>query len=320
MWYLKLVFELFTFSMTKSNRDLMLQRNTKDNFLLCLHRREYMLVALSCPTLCNPMDCSTPGSSVREIFQARVLEWVAISFFRGSSQPRDQTWVSYIAGRFFTIWAFQKVPCVCLLLLLLLLSHFSHVGPCATHRRQPTRLPHPWDSPGKNTGVGCHLLLQCIKVKSESEVAQSCPTLSNPMDCSPPGSSVHGIFQARALEWGATAFSLCLPNYNYIWYVTKEKTFSFCLEQLWCGLNILVLSKFICRNPSPQSHGIRMQIFERWLSDEDGALMNRISAIIKESFLTPSAMWGHRRKWLSMNQEVSSSQALNLLALCTWTS
>ena len=62
------------------------------------------------------------------------------------------------------------------------------------HRRQPTRLPRPWDSPGKNTGVGCHLLLQCIKVKSESEVTQSCPTLSNPMDCSLPGSSVHGIF------------------------------------------------------------------------------------------------------------------------------
>ena len=72
-------------------------------------------------------------------------------------------------------------------------------------RQQPTRLPCPWDSPGKNTGVGCHFLLQCRKVKSESEVAQSCPTLSNPMDCSPPGSSIHGIFQARALEWGATA-------------------------------------------------------------------------------------------------------------------
>ena len=52
------------------------------------------------------------------------------------------------------------------------------------HRRQPTRLPHPWDSPGKNTGVGCHFLLQYMKVKSKSEVAQSCPTLSNPMDCS----------------------------------------------------------------------------------------------------------------------------------------
>ena len=74
------------------------------------------------------------------------------------------------------------------------------------HRRQPTRLPHPWDSPGKNTAVGCHFL-QCMKMKSESEVAQSCPTLSDPMDCSPPGSSVHGIFQARVLEWGAITFS-----------------------------------------------------------------------------------------------------------------
>ena len=75
------------------------------------------------------------------------------------------------------------------------------------HRRQPTRLPRPWDSPGKNTGVGCHFLLQCVKVKSQSEVAQSCPTLRDPMDCSLPGSSVHGIFQARVLEWGAIAFS-----------------------------------------------------------------------------------------------------------------
>ena len=71
----------------------------------------------------------------------------------------------------------------------------------------PIRLPRPWDSPGKNTGVGCHFPLQCMKVKSESDVAQSCPTLSDPMDCSLPGSSVHGIFQARVLEWGATAFS-----------------------------------------------------------------------------------------------------------------
>ena len=67
----------------------------------------------------------------------------------------------------------------------------------------------PIDSspPGKNTGVGCHFLLQYMKVKSEREVAQSSPTLSNPMDCSLPGSSVHGIFQARVLEWGAIAFS-----------------------------------------------------------------------------------------------------------------
>ena len=76
------------------------------------------------------------------------------------------------------------------------------------HRRKPTKLPRPWDSPGKNTGVGCHFLLQCMKVKSESEVAQSCPTLSDPMDCSLPGSSIPGVLQVRTLQWVAVAFSM----------------------------------------------------------------------------------------------------------------
>ena len=75
------------------------------------------------------------------------------------------------------------------------------------HRRQPTRLPRPWDPPGKNTGVGCHFLLQCMKVKNQNEVTQLCLTLSGLMDCSLPGSSIRGIFQARVLEWGAIAFS-----------------------------------------------------------------------------------------------------------------
>ena len=90
-------------------------------------------------------------------------------------------------------------------MLLLLLSRFSRVRLCVTQRRHPTRLPPPWDSPGKNTGVGCHFLLQCMKVKSESEVVQSCPTPSDPIDCSPPGSSIHGTgtLQARVLEWVA---------------------------------------------------------------------------------------------------------------------
>ena len=74
------------------------------------------------------------------------------------------------------------------------------------HRRQPTRLCGPWDSPGKNTGVGCHFLLQCMKVKSESEVPQSCLTLSDPMDCSLPGSSIHGIFQAKGTGVGCHCF------------------------------------------------------------------------------------------------------------------
>ena len=95
-------------------------------------------------------------------------------------------------------------------LLLLLLSHFSHVRLCAT-----PRLPRPWDSPGKNTGVGCHFLLQRMKVKSENEVAQSSLTLSDTKDCSLPGSSIHGIFQARVLEWGAIAFSGAHCNWGY---------------------------------------------------------------------------------------------------------
>ena len=90
------------------------------------------------------------------------------------------------------------------------------------HRWQPTRICHPWDSPGKNTGVGCHFLLQCMKVKSKSEVVQSCLTLRDPMDWSLPGSSVHGIFQARVLEWVAIAFSNMLPRL-VITFVPRSK-------------------------------------------------------------------------------------------------
>ena len=96
------------------------------------------------------------------------------------------------------------------------------------HGLQPSRLLCPWDSPGKNTGVGCHFLLQYMKVESESEVTQSCPTLSDPMDCSLPGSSIHGIFQARVLECGAIAFSLSTtsdPCYFYSMDTMLQKTF-----------------------------------------------------------------------------------------------
>ena len=127
---------------------------------------------------------------VHGILQARILEWVAIPFSRGSFLPRDQTQVSHLAAAAKSL---QLCPTV------------------QPHRRKPTRLPRPWDSPGNSTGVGCHFLLQCMKAKSESEVAQSCLTLSDPMDCSLPGSSVHGIFQARVLEWGAIAFSESFP-------------------------------------------------------------------------------------------------------------
>ena len=89
------------------------------------------------------------------------------------------------------------------------------------HGLQPTRLPRPWDSPGKNTEVGCHFLLQCMKVESESEVAHSCLTLCDPMDCSLPGSSIHGIVWATVLEWDAIAFS----------------GFQSCEKLNFCGLN-----------------------------------------------------------------------------------
>ena len=101
-----------------------------------------------------------------------------------------------------SLWSVTGNIHSCCFLLLLLLSRFNRVDSVLPQRRQLTRLPLPWDSPGKNTGVGCHFLLQRMKVKSESEVVQSCPTLRDPMDCSLPGSSIHGIFQARVLERG----------------------------------------------------------------------------------------------------------------------
>ena len=101
------------------------------------------------------------------------------------------------------------------------------------HRRQPTRLCRPWDSPGKNTGVGCHFLLQCIKVKRESEVTQSCPTISDPMVCSLPGSSIHGICQARVLEWGA--ISNCPPADKK---QLANNTHIFLTKRVYLGLRI----------------------------------------------------------------------------------
>ena len=93
-----------------------------------------------------------------------------------------------------------------LLLLLLLLSHSVMSNSVQPHRRQPIRLPRPWDSPGKNTGVGCHFLLQCMKVKSESEVTQSCRLLVTPWTTAYQAPPSMG-FSRRILEWGAIAFS-----------------------------------------------------------------------------------------------------------------
>ena len=121
-------------------------------------------------------------------------------------------------------------------------------------RRQSTRLPRPWDFPGKNTGVGCHFLLQCMKVESEREVAQSCRTLSDPMDCSPPGSSIHGIFQARVPEWDAIAFSgerdeLCKKK-NFLSRVKQ----SLVLKTLYYIIAVLLVFPVMTRNHQEKVH------------------------------------------------------------------
>ena len=114
----------------------------------------YLLVTQLYPTLCDPMDCSPPGSSIHGILQARILEWVAIPFFRGSSWPRDWIHVSWIANSFFTFWTTRE-------------TQWKWKGSCSVvsdssgpHGLKPTRLLRPWDLPGKSTGVGCHCLLR----------------------------------------------------------------------------------------------------------------------------------------------------------------
>ena len=153
------------------------------------------------------------------------------------------------------------------------------------HRQQPTRLPRPWDSPGKNTGVGCHFLLQGMKVKSESEVAQSCPTPSDPMDCSPPGSSVPGIFQARALEW------VPLPS-PQVWFTCykihthKERNWMAfdCLPGSYSHhnaqpFNLSRKSSWVSYQPTDASSGQRWSAFSpcRFILPVVGFLVNEIT-------------------------------------------
>ena len=155
-----------------------------------------------CPTLCNPMDlqptrllcpwgCSGRNSGVG-------CHFLLQGIFPTQGSNLGLLSLPALAGGFFTASAKGYV-------ILMKVEKKSdrqlHTTATAVNSvvSDSVRL-HPWDSPGKNTGVGCHFLLQCIKVKSESEVTQPCPTLRHPMDCSLPGSSVHGIFQARVLE------------------------------------------------------------------------------------------------------------------------
>ena len=150
------------------------------------------MVTALCPTLCDPLDCSPLGSSVHRISQARILEWVALPFSRGSSWPRDQTCIPALAGRFFTTEPSGKL----------------------TLKEGETRFL--WISwtflPFRNC------LVVCASVKCSAPNAacmlsfQSCLTLCDPMDCSPPASSVHGILQASILEWVTIPFSAPYRN------------------------------------------------------------------------------------------------------------
>ena len=137
-----------------------------------------MFVAHSWLTLCNPVDCSPPDPSIHGILQARTLEWAAIPFFRGSFWPRGWTQVSCMASGFFTIWVTRKAQII----------SYLKANYCILF----------------HTSV--HLLLSL----------QSCPTLCDPIDGSPPGSLVPGILQARTLEWGAIAFSVHLIVIKYV--------------------------------------------------------------------------------------------------------
>ena len=174
-----------------------------------------VLVTQLCLTLCNPMDYSPPGSSVHGILQARTLEWGASGepFAPPGDLPDPGIKPGLLHCRQILYRLRHQGRCFRDLLLLrprlrLQLRRFSRVRLCATPETAAHQAPPSRDSPGKNTGVGCHFLLQFVKVKSESEVAQLCLTPSNPMDCGLPGFSVHGICQARVLEWGAIAFSV----------------------------------------------------------------------------------------------------------------
>ena len=124
-----------------------------------------------------------------------------------------------------------------ILLLLLLLSHFSRVRLCATPETTADQAPRSLGFSRKNNGVGFHFLFQCMKVRRESEVTQSCPTPSDPMDCSPPGPSIDGIFQARVLEWVAIAFSLYPMGYLFFYYnKCKSSSYLTAVENQRCAL------------------------------------------------------------------------------------
>ena len=213
----------------------------------------------SCPTLWDPRDHSLPRSSVLEIPQESILECVVIIFSSEELHLPFNERLYYfpsicvfppqciditidILAESLKRLIFERAMHI-YTFLLLLLSLFSHVWFCATPWMAAHQVSPPWDSPGKNSGVGCHCLLQCMKMKSESEVTQSCLTRGNPMDCSLPGSSIHGIFQTKSTGVGChcllqniRSYSECLFSniiFRDIWSSFKNIPLVFLFELLW---------------------------------------------------------------------------------------
>ena len=183
------------------------------------------------------------------------------------------------------------------------------------HRRQPISLPHPWDSPGKNTGVGCHFLLQCMKVKSESEVAQSCPNSSDPMDCSLPGFSAHGIVQARVLEWGAITFSagkfsVVITIFNksvQLIDVNSSKN----AKDWWKGCGAFQIQrptmKSICWSHVPHLVQCRARKAMLRYATTAPTLWGQLAA---HRFHTPALLiWEHAQSWLYVYVVISSTKS-----------
>ena len=168
-----------------------------------------VLIAQLCPTLCDPKDCSLPGSSVHGILQARILEWVAIHFSRGSSQPRDWTWVSCIAGRFFTVWAIEKPH----ILVIVQFSHSVVSNSLQPHELQHTRPSCPSPTPGVHSN-SCPSSQWCHPAVSSSVIPfSSCPQ-SLPASGSFPMSQ---LFAWGGQSTGASALALCPPKNTQGW-------------------------------------------------------------------------------------------------------
>ena len=183
------------------------------------------------------MDCRPPGSSVHGILQARILEWVAIPYSRGSSRPRDQTWISHIAGRFFTIWATREAHHLTYFLHI----YFESMSVCVCVWPLKFYSLHKFDLSNS--------------IINSAKSFQSCPTLCNPIDGSSPGSPIPGILQARTLEWVAISFSnagkwkVKVKSLSRIWLLATPWTaahqappsMGFSRREYWSGVPLLSL-------------------------------------------------------------------------------